>query len=122
MKQLLLPNRKKHQSVMFPLWSSQMTGIVVKITNTIMMMKLNPQMSNGLNQVFPLTLKIIQLKKKIKAQDAENEAVKDQDPKYVGVRPLSELEKQLIKSKEESDAKLAQLQEEMEEVKRLTLQ
>ena len=87
-----------------------------------MMMKLNPQMSNGLNQVFPLTLKIIQLKKKIKAQDAENEAVKDQDPKYVGVRPLSELEKQLIKSKEESDAKLAQLQEEMEEVKRLTLQ
>ena len=122
MKQLLLPNRKKHQSVMFPLWSSQMTGIVVKITNTIMMMKLNPQRSNGLNQVFPLTLKIIQLKKKIKAQDAENEAVKDQDPKYVGVRPLSELEKQLIKSKEESDAKLAQLQEEMEEVKRLTLQ
>ena len=40
----------------------------------------------------------------------------------MGVRPLSELERQLIKSKEESDAKLKQLEAEMEEVKRLTLQ
>ena len=99
-----------------------MTGIVVKIANTIMMRKPNPQMSNGLNQVFPLTQSFKKQLTQIKAQSAEKEAVKNQDPKYVGVRPLSELEKQLIKSKEESDAKLAQLQEEMEEVKRLTLQ
>ena len=37
------------------------------------------------------------------------------------MRPLSELEKQLLKSKEESEAKLEQLQKEIEEVKLATL-
>ena len=44
------------------------------------------------------------------------------DPKYVGVRPLSDLEKQLLKSKEDSEAKLRQLEKEIEEVKRSTLE
>ena len=59
---------------------------------------------------------------KIITSEAEADAEKQSDTKYVGVRPLSELERQLIKSKEASDAKLKQLEAEMEEVKRLTLQ
>ena len=59
---------------------------------------------------------------KLNLEDKQEVVKSNPDPKYVGVRPLSDLEKQLLKSKEDSEAKLRQLEKEIEEVKRSTLE